>query len=112
MQCALCKKEASLVQSHIIPKLVFDRIRTHPQSRFRSLDNPSKPLQAGEVHKMLCHDCEERFSGLERLFSCQFLDPLMENGTIPIISSGWLENYQFTVAWRTLADELSYLNKH
>lgn len=62
MKCALCGNEAKLIQSHIIPKLVYKRIRSHKNSRFRSLDNFTKVMQDGEKRPMLCYDCEEVFS--------------------------------------------------
>lgn len=38
MKCALCENEyTKLCQSHLIPKLVYKRIRFHPKSRFRNL---------------------------------------------------------------------------
>ncbi len=38
MKCALCENEyPKLCQSHLIPKLVYKRIRLHPKSRFRNL---------------------------------------------------------------------------
>ena len=42
MKCALCGNESKLMQSHIIPKLVYKRIRSHKNSRFRSLDDFTK----------------------------------------------------------------------
>ena len=65
LPCALCKKNVPLMQSHIFPKLIYKRIRSHPKSRFRSLDNFSKAMQDGEKRPMLCHDCEARFSSFE-----------------------------------------------
>lgn len=68
--CALCPKEVSeLCDSHIIPKLVYKRIRTRKNSRFRDLSNIKKPLQDGEKHKMLCAECEEKFSAWENKFT-------------------------------------------
>ena len=47
-KCALCGNDEELRQSHIIPKLVYRRIRSHPNSRFRSMDNFGEELQDGE----------------------------------------------------------------
>lgn len=112
MNCALCNKEAALIQSHIIPKFIYDRIKAYPQSRFRALNQPKRAMQAGEVYPMLCHDCEERFSALERQFSLNFIEPLFNNHELPDISMPWLENYQVSVAWRTLYDDLHRLNSY
>lgn len=48
LPCALCEKDVPLMQSHIFPKLIYKRIRSHPKSRFRSLDNFSRAMQDGE----------------------------------------------------------------
>ncbi len=37
--CVLCQNNRQLVGSHIVPLLVYKRIRSVPNSRFRSIDN-------------------------------------------------------------------------
>ena len=111
--CALCQNEyPTLNQSHIIPKLVYKRIKSHPQSRFRDLGNISNIMQDGEKHKMLCHDCEEKFCALETNFAKHFLDDYLRTGRIPNINinEGWMGNYILSVAWRILNDDLYRLN--
>ena len=61
-----------------MPLLVYKRIRSVPNSRFRSLDNIATVLQQGEKHPMLCHECEERFSFLETKFARKFLDCFLQ----------------------------------
>ena len=113
MICALCKQEAELMDSHIIPKLVYRRIKSHPNSRFRSLDNISKIWQDGEKRKMLCHDCEEKFSALETFFANHLLDPYLKNETIPSkYDSEIIFKYILSVAWRILWDDLYRGNSH
>lgn len=110
MNCALCGKNAKLQQSHIIPKLVYSRIKSHKKSRFRSLDDINKVMQDGEKRTMLCHDCEELFSSYEVKFPKLFLDDYLETNKFKKISSGLVENYILTVAWRILWDDLYRLN--
>lgn len=110
MVCALCGKNAELQQSHIIPKLVYSRIKSHKNSRFRSLDNITKIMQDGEKRPMLCHDCEELFSSYEVKFTKLFLDDYLETNKFKKITSGVVENYILTVAWRILWDELYRLH--
>jgi hypothetical protein len=112
-KCALCEKEnVDLQQSHIIPKLVYTRIKSHPQSRFRNIHNINKIYQDGEKYKMLCHECEKKFSRLETLFSNHFIDKYIITSTIPKINpnNGWLSNYCLSVTWRVLYDDLFRLN--
>nr|WP_308655926.1 hypothetical protein [uncultured Agathobacter sp.] len=112
MKCALCGNEAKLMQSHIIPKLVYKRIRSHKNSRFRSLDNFTRIMQDGEKRPMLCHDCEELFSSYEVKFASGFLDDYLNTNKIKHNLSGEIENYLLTVAWRILWDDLYRLNSH
>ena len=106
LPCALCKKNVPLMQSHIFPKLIYKRIRSHPKSRFRSLDNFSKAMQDGEKRPMLCHDCEERFSAFESKFATLFLDPYLESEKLKNLHSTWVNYYFLSVAWRVLWDDL------
>lgn len=104
--CALCGKEAKLMQSHIIPKLVYRRIRSHPNSRFRSMDNFGKELQDGEKRPMLCHECEAKFSVYETWFANTFLDKYLDDGQVPSVDKNNLDYYLLSVAWRILWDDL------
>lgn len=111
MKCALCNRESSLQDSHLIPKLVYTRIKSHPNSRFRSLDDIFKVMQDGEKHKMLCHDCEEKFSVLETYFAKHFLDIYLSGGIIPEVDDQTkLGDYILSVAWRILWDDLYRMN--
>lgn len=112
LPCALCKREVSLKQSHIFPKLIYKRIKSHPKSRFRSLDNFSQIMQDGEKRPMLCHDCEERFSTFEVKFASLFLDPYLQNGKLKNSRSVWVNYYFLSVAWRVLWDDLYRLDSH
>lgn len=112
MKCALCGKEADLMQSHIIPKLVYKRIRSHTCSRFRALDNITRVMQDGEKRPMLCQECEELFSSYETKFSSQYLDDYLTTNRIQHKPSRVVKNYFLTVAWRILWDDLYRLNSY
>lgn len=113
MKCALCNKEADLMNSHLIPKLVYNRIKSHPKSRFRSLDNITRVMQDGEKHYMLCHECEEKFSALETYFAKEFLDVYLNTETIPVSSNQQMtDDYILSVAWRVLWDDLYRVNSY
>ena len=100
------------MQSHIFPKLIYKRIRSHPKSRFRSLDNFSKAMQDGEKRPMLCHDCEERFSAFESKFATLFLDPYLESEKLKNLHSTRVNYYFLSVAWRVLWDDLYRMKSH
>ncbi len=95
-----------------MPLLVYKRIRSVPNSRFRSLDNIATVLQQGEKRPMLCHECEERFSFLETKFARNVLDCFLQTKSVPKIQNDWLDNYILSVAWRVLYDDLYRLNSH
>ncbi|MBR4221892.1 MAG: hypothetical protein IKR81_12085 [Victivallales bacterium] len=68
--CKLCQHEADLCNSHLLPKAVFQKIRSGDATNHISVisDNTSRfPRGNGSVFRpMLCHDCEEKFSRYEK----------------------------------------------
>lgn len=68
-KCALCSRESiELMKSHIISKLVYTRVKTYENARFRNYFNFNQIYQDGEKKPMLCHDCEEFFSKYVKWF--------------------------------------------
>lgn len=111
-KCALCGRDNMVLkQSHIIPKLVYNRTKAYDNSRFRNFTNFNQIYQDGEKKYLLCHDCEEHFSKYEREFSNKFLDKYLNQDaqTLPAQYDG-IHNYILTVAWRMLYDDLFVLN--
>lgn len=102
----MCGNESKLMQSHIIPQLVYKRTRSHKNSRFRLLDDFTKVMQDGEKRPRLCHDCEELFSSYEVKFASDFLDEYLNTNKIKNNISGVVDNYLLTVTWRILWDDL------
>lgn len=111
-RCALCKKKnVKLMQSHIVPKAIYERTKTYGNSRFRNFYNPKEIYQNGKTKPLLCHDCEEFFSWYETKFVNLFLDKYLfsPDSTLPIITKD-TEFYILTVAWRILYDTLGSSN--
>lgn len=111
-KCALCSREnIELMKSHVIPKLVYTRVKTYENSRFRNYFNCNQIYQDGEKKPMLCHDCEEFFSKYEVEFTNKFLDKYLalNNQTLPSQYDG-IKNYILTVSWRILYDDLFVYN--
>lgn len=110
--CALCGREnQKLMQSHIIPKLVYSRVKTYQNSRFRNFLDLNQLYQDGEKKPMLCHECEEFFSGFEVKFTNKFLDKYLSSDKKILPSHDEdIHNYILTVAWRMLYDDLFILN--
>ncbi|MFA5239178.1 MAG: hypothetical protein WC476_05650 [Phycisphaerae bacterium] len=102
--CALCKSNKPLVESHIIPQFVFDRIKKNSPTGFlrAALLKPNKREQDGDKHKMLCADCEQRFSKAEKDFAEKVFEPYHESGITSFAYGPWLSYFISSVNWRTL----------
>lgn len=107
-KCALCGREnMKLMQSHIIPKLVYARVKTYQNSRFRNFLDFNQLFQDGEKKPMLCHDCEEFFSKYEVEFTNKFLDKYLATNKQALSPQyDGIKNYILTVSWRILYDDL------
>ncbi len=113
-KCALCEEEqVELQQSHIIPKGIYKRTKSFKNSRFRCFYDPKQILQDGEKNHLLCHDCEEFFSGYETRFDNKFLDLYLKSPEkdLPKISN-ITDFYITTVSWRILYDDLYNRNSY
>jgi hypothetical protein len=64
--CALCRQEAELQLSHLIPRAVYLDLRTpelpNPNPIFSFPEGESGPRQEQVVAPLLCRSCEHRFS--------------------------------------------------
>ncbi|MEN1938994.1 hypothetical protein AAIE21_26575 [Paenibacillus sp. 102] len=107
--CALCKKESTLEESHIVPKFVFRYLNAHSfTGRIRTVAEPNRPLQDGKKLHLLCSDCEDLFNKDETLFSNKVFHPFKKNGFDgPVIYNGdWLNRFITSVNWRVLHQDL------
>jgi len=111
--CALCGKQAQLELSHIIPKFVFDYIKkTSATGRFRMpLDNPNIPKQDGEKKKLLCGDCEDKFSEQERLFATNLFHQFQRDDTQEFEYDKWLSYFITSVNWRNLHEDIEWFQR-
>jgi hypothetical protein len=102
--CALCKSDKPLVESHIIPQFVFDRIKKNSPTGFLrgGFLKPNKREQDGDKPKMLCVDCEQHFSKAEKDFAENIFEPYHESGTTSFTYGPWLSYFISYVNWRTL----------
>ncbi|TCD17459.1 hypothetical protein EZ456_22855 [Pedobacter psychrodurus] len=71
--CKLCLNESELKQSHIIPEFMYQNVYDENPKRFYSLNvvldndgqSSSKILQKGVRERLLCEECEGKFSKYE-----------------------------------------------
>lgn len=102
--CTLCKSDKPLVESHIIPQFVFDRIKKNSPTGFLrgGISQVNLRRQDGDKPKMLCDDCEQRFSEAEKNFAEKVFEPYHESGTTSFTYGPWLSYFISSVNWRTL----------
>lgn len=110
-KCALCKiEDVELRDSHIIPKLVYRRIKEFPNSRFRNIYQIKDIYQDGEKKPMLCHDCEQFFNRFETPYTNKILDPYLNDKKAKPLSNDILNNYIYSMSWRVIYDDLYNAN--
>lgn len=106
-QCALCHKENDLKESHIFPKFVSHWIKkTGLTDGLRRFDNVNKRHQDGIKEKLLCEECEQRFSKSEKLFAENIFKPYLEEDKTEFDYSSWLNYFISSVNWRVMYCEL------
>lgn len=71
MPCALCKQEKPLQDSHILPEFIY-RVLYDEKHRLATSSFSGKPIvtfsQKGIREKLLCRECEGKFSKHEKYF--------------------------------------------
>lgn len=106
-KCALCPQRAELCESHIIPKLVSDRIKQNsPTGYLRSARQINRRVQDPDKQELLCRGCEERFGKRERLFAQHVFEPFMVGQVLPLQYESWLYYLITSVTWRALHVDL------
>lgn len=110
--CALCEdEEVKLEDSHIISKLVYKRLKSKRNSRFRDFFDIEHFQQDGEKEHLLCRKCEQKFSRYEREFTNKFLDPYRKNGKIKLINCNEYDNFIYSINWRIINSEMRHLQE-
>ena len=101
--CRLCRVEAGLCESHIVPKFVFRHIkRTSATGNIRSSYSPNRKIQDGIKRDYLCTDCEENFSRLETYFSRAFYHPFHDDCSYTVGYDDRLIRFAVSLSWRVL----------
>lgn len=100
--CKLCGIEKELLKSHIIPKFVFKWMRNTGGKFFRAPLNPNVRLQDGIKKKLLCKECEKKFSTNEKWFSENIFYPYMNTNNNVLPYNNKLAKFIISVLWRVL----------
>jgi hypothetical protein len=100
--CRLCLSQTSLVESHIIPAFVARWIKATSATGFlRGFNAPNQRMQDFPTVRLLCQDCEQRFSVSEKKFAESIFVPFHE-GRTRFAYEDWLMHFAASLAWRCL----------
>lgn len=102
-KCALCRKPGPTEDSHIVPAFVARWVKeTSATGHLRNVITPNRRIQDYPTAKLLCKDCEERFSVWETYFAEAIFKPytLEWKGKLPY--DGRLLKFALSLSWRVL----------
>jgi len=102
--CALCRNDRPLELSHIIPRFVAKRLKTDSPNPFlRNMMEPNRRLQDAPKKRLLCRECEDRFSRLEDAFSREIFTPTMDGAMIDdLVVTREHRGFCASLVWRAL----------
>jgi hypothetical protein len=101
--CPLCSSPGPLVESHIVPRFVFEWFRkTSPTGHVRFGFAPNVRIQDTIKQPLLCESCEQRIALWEKFTAERLFHPY-HNGTRGVVKHGpWLAKFCASVCWRVL----------
>lgn len=112
-KCALCGRHARLLDSHVIPKFVVDWLkRTSATGYIRQVIKPNLRRQDFGRLKLLCADCENRFSKWEKRFAEDVFIPFQEKHQQSFKYEEGLLLFAVSLAWRTVIKEVESFREH
>ena len=110
MACALCQRDLPLCRSHVIPEFFYKPLYDPSPKRFYAVSSDSEVStlrrQSGEWERLLCTDCEGKFSRWERYVALLFgqAAPMLEPGEGRQVMRGidytQFRLFQLSVLWR------------
>jgi hypothetical protein len=101
--CALCKTDAELEASHVLPRFIFKWIaKTSATGRLRGLGNPNVPVQDGKKMYLLCSFCEDKFSKYETWFANHMFYPAIKGEAKCFEYNDNLSKFALSLFWRAI----------
>jgi hypothetical protein len=101
--CCLCGSEGEIVESHGIPAFIGRWIKETSATGFlRGFHAPNRRTQDLPTVRLLCQDCEQRFSRAEKKFAELLFRPFHDGGS-RFLYQEWLMYFAVSLAWRCLA---------
>lgn len=112
MECALCRKDATLELSHIIPKFVYRSMKKNsPTGNMRLMSEPNRKIQDGDKQNMLCGECEDLFNQDETTFANTIYHKFQSETLQEFEYGPWLNKFITSVNWRNLyCDIIGYVS--
>lgn len=105
-KCMLCSNMSDLKASHIVPRFVYQWMRSTGGSYFRNSGDPAKRKQDGAKEYLLCGSCEQRFSAREAYFKQAIFDPYINGNAKTFHYDQRLFYFNISIAWRVLVSTL------
>lgn len=101
--CRLCKREAELQESHVVPAFVFKWLKDTSATGFmRFGQTPNRRSQDGHKRPWLCLACERKLNAWETKFATLVFHPLNEDGALRVRYADWFIKFCTSISWRTL----------
>lgn len=108
--CRLCKREADLQLSHVVPAFVFRWLRESSGNGYmRSTTSPNLRVQDGPQRHWLCSECEARLGRSETAFATELFHPYLAESGRRFRYGPWLLRFCVSVSWRNLLIQLEHL---
>jgi hypothetical protein len=108
--CRLCKQAGNLRESHLYPKFVLRWLTQTGGEYFRGTANPNLRLQDGIKERLLCGECEQRFSVREKWFAERMFKPYIEQRVMLFEYDSSLFYFAVSLLWRILERNLRNLH--
>lgn len=103
MECALCKSNTELKNSHILPKFLFKSLKkASPNGKIHSVKNPRNNIQDGAKRELLCGECEGLFNKNETKFANEIFHKYNAGTLEKIEHDSWLIQFITSINWRNL----------
>lgn len=110
--CRLCKREAELQLSHVVPAFVFRWLReSSGNGHMRTTASPNLRVQDGPQKHWLCLECEARLGRSETTFATDLFHPYLAESGRRFRYGPSLLRFCVSVSWRNLLIQLEHLKE-